>query len=81
MSGVTGTWLAGSGERIFSMIASSVSGENDIDLSSLKELSNTVPGGNQMFPDGPDTMMIVAQPYYFALTSALINVYWSEAQA
>ena len=78
---VTGSWTAGSGERVFSMIASSVAGENEIDLSSLKELSNTIPGGNQMFPDGPDTLMIVAQPYYSALSTALINLYWSEAQA
>ena len=78
---VTGSWTAGSGERVFSMIASSVAGENEIDLSSLKELSNTVPGGNQMFPDGPDTLMIVAQPYYSDLSTALINLYWSEAQA
>jgi hypothetical protein len=81
MAGVSGTWTAGSGERIFSMIASVVSGLNEIDLSDLKELSNTVPGGNQMFPDGPDTLMIVGQAYYANLTSALINLYWSEAQA
>ena len=81
MAGVSGTWTASSGERIFSMIASVVSGLNEIDLSDLKELSNTVPGGNQMFPDGPDTLMIVGQAYYANLTSALINLYWSEAQA
>jgi hypothetical protein len=80
-AGVTGSWVLGSGERIFSMIASVVSGMNEIDLSDLKELSNTVPGGNQMFPDGPDTLMIVGQAYYASLTTALINLYWSEAQA
>jgi len=81
MSGVTGSWTVGSGERIFSMIASVVSGLNEIELSELKELSNTIPGGNQMFPDGPDTLMIIATPYYANLVTALINVYWSEAQA
>ena len=81
MAGVTGSLIAGSGERIFSMIASVVSGLNEIDLSELKELSNTIPGGNQMFPDGPDTLMIIATPYYASLTTALINLYWSEAQA
>lgn len=81
MAGVSGSWTVGSGERIFSMIASVVSGLNEIDLSDLKELSNTVPGGNQMFPDGPDTLMIIATPYYANLTTALINLYWSEAQA
>ena len=81
MAGVSGSWTVGSGERIFSMIASVVAGLNEIDLSDLKELSNTVPGGNQMFPDGPDTLMIIATPYYANLTTALINLYWSEAQA
>jgi hypothetical protein len=81
MAGVSGSWTVGSGERIFSMIASVVAGLNEIDLSELKELSNTVPGGNQMFPDGPDTLMIIATPYYANLTTALINLYWSEAQA
>jgi hypothetical protein len=81
MAGVSGTYAAGSGERIFSMIANTAAGQAEIDLSQLKELSNTVPGGNQMFPDGPDTLMIVGQAYYANLTTALINLYWSEAQA
>jgi hypothetical protein len=81
MSGVSGTWTVGSGERIFSMIANVAAGQSELDLSQLKELSNTVPGGNQMFPDGPDTLMIIATPYYTNLTTALINLYWSEAQA
>ena len=80
-SGVTGSWLTGSGERIFSMISNSAAGQAEIDLKELKELSNTVPGGNQMFPDGPDTLMLIATAYYANLTTALINLYWSEAQA
>jgi hypothetical protein len=80
-SGVTGSWVAGSGERIFSMISAATAGQAEIDLKELKELSNTVPGGNQMFPDGPDTLMLIATPYYANLTNALINLYWSEAQA
>ena len=81
MAGQSGTWTNGSGERIISMIAASASGTSEIDLQQLKELSNTVPGGNQMYPDGPDTLMFIATPYYAPLTTALINVYWSEAQA
>ena len=80
-SGVTGSWVVGSGERIFSMISAATAGQAEIDLKELKELSNTVPGGNQMFPDGPDTLMLIATPYYANLTNALINLYWSEAQA
>jgi hypothetical protein len=81
MAGVSGSWTVGSGERIFSMIANVAAGQSELDLKELKELSNTVPGGNQMFPDGPDTLMIIATPYYANLTTALINLYWSEAQA
>ena len=75
-----GTYAAGSGERIFSLIAQGGS-VSTIDLSALKELSNTVIGGNRMFPDGPDTLMIVATPSFNPLTNAVLNLYWTEAQA
>lgn len=75
-----GIYSPGSGERIFSLIAQGGS-VSTIDLSALKELSNTVIGGNRMFPDGPDTLMIVATPLYTSITSAVLNLYWTEAQA
>ena len=75
-----GTYVAGSGERIFSLIAQGGS-VSTIDLSALKELSNTVIGGNRMFPDGPDTLMIVATALNTSLTNAVLNLYWTEAQA
>ena len=81
MSGVSGTYTAGSGERVFGMLANSVSAQTELDLSQLKELSNTVIGGNQMYPDGPDTLMIIVTPFSAAVTSVAINIYWSEAQA
>ena len=81
MSGVSGSYTAGSGERIFGMLANSVSAQTELDLSQLKELCNTVIGGNQMFPDGPDTLMIYVTPFAATVTSVAINLYWSEAQA
>jgi hypothetical protein len=75
-----GSYVAGSGERIFSLVAQGGS-VSTIDLSALKELSNTVIGGNRMFPDGPDTLMIIATNLNAALTNAVLNLYWTEAQA
>jgi hypothetical protein len=75
-----GAWTVGSGERIFSMFC--LGGiQNSIDLSSLKELSNSVIGGNRFFPDGPDTLMIAVAALNQNITTSSFNLYWSEAQA
>ena len=81
MAGVSGTYTAGSGERIFGMLTNATSGTTELDLNQLKELANTVIGGDQMFPDGPDTLMIIATPSIATVTSVAVNLYWSEAQA
>ena len=79
--GSTGaTYIGGSGERIFSTIAPS-GAQNTIDLSSLKELSNTVIGGNGIFPDGPDTLMIQLTPLGGTVATVITNLFWTEAQA
>jgi len=75
-----GGYTAGSGERIFSMFCIG-NNQTTIDLSSLKELSNTVIGGNRMYPDGPDTLMIAASSLNQNITTSSYNLYWSEAQA
>lgn len=75
-----GSYLANSGERIFSMFCQG-NNQATIDLSALKELSNTVIGGNRMYPDGPDTLMIMAGALNQAITPSSYNLYWSEAQA
>ena len=75
-----GSYIQGSGERIFSLIAQS-GAVSTIDLSSLKELSSTILCGNRFFPDGPDTLMITAQAYNQNITNLVTNLYWSEAQA
>ena len=64
-----------------SAIAGAGNGQNSLDISSLKELSNTVIGGNRMFPDGPDTLMIMAQALNQNIQPSSYNLYWSEAQA
>ena len=76
----TGSYTAGSGERIFSTIVP-VNEKSEIDLTQLKELSNTVIGGNSYFPDGPDTLMINLSAINNTITQAVLNLYWSEAQA
>jgi hypothetical protein len=81
MAGVSGTYTTGSGERIFGMLTNATSGTTELDLNQLKELANTVIGGDQMFPDGPDTLMIIATPSIATVTSVAVNLYWSEAQA
>jgi hypothetical protein len=75
-----GGYTAGSGERIFSMF--NLGGtQSTIDLSALKELSNTIIGGNRMFPDGPDTLLIAASALNVNITTSSYNLYWTEAQA
>jgi len=75
-----GGYTAGSGERIFSMF--NLGGtQSTIDLSGLKELSNTIIGGNRMYPDGPDTLMIAASALNVSMTTSSYNLYWTEAQA
>ena len=82
VSTVTGTYTAGSGERVFSTICNAGS-QNSIDLSGLKEISNTIIGGNGFFPDGPDTLLVQLNvPTGFpTITSYSINLFWTEAQA
>jgi hypothetical protein len=52
-------------------------------LSNLKEVCNGVIGGNQFFPDGPDTLLVqLTVPTNFPpLASYSINLFWTEAQA
>jgi hypothetical protein len=77
----TGSYIAGSGERIFSTISNN--SQNFIDLESLKEVCNGTIGGNQMFPDGPDTLLVRASvpPNFPAIDSYSVNLFWTEAQA
>ena len=82
----TFTSLAGStaqpGEQVFSFTAGCGSGDRDgIDLSDLKELTNTPIGGTGAFPNGPDVLAINAYLSNGADVDVTINLRWSEAQA
>ena len=54
------TYASEPGEQIFSTLGQP-NGFSEIDLSSLKELSNSAIGGYNNFPDGPDVLGIVVK--------------------
>ena len=82
----TFTSLSGStaqpGEQVFSFTAGCGSGDRDgIELSGLKELTNTPIGGTGAFPNGPDVLAINAFLSNGSDVDVTINLRWSEAQA
>ncbi len=68
------------GEQIFSTLGPPA-GFAEIDLSSLKELSNSAIGGYSNFPDGPDVLAVVVKNLSDATATVNLNLFWSEAQA
>jgi hypothetical protein len=78
-AGVTGTPQPG--ERVFQSIVQG-NNQNNLDLTNLKEMSNSILSGNQMFPDGPDVLLIqVTNLSTTSPASIQVNLFWSEAQA
>ena len=68
------------GETVFSFIA--VPGERStLELSQLKELTNTALGGRGTFPNGPDVLAINVYKVSGAEATANITIRWGEAQA
>ena len=68
------------GETIFSFIANP--GETaSLDLSDLKELTNTTLGGRGTYPNGPDVLAINVYKTGGTATTGNIIVRWGEAQA
>lgn len=75
------TTAAQPGEQIFSTLGQP-NGFAEIDLSSLKELSNSAIGGYSNFPDGPDVLAIVVKNLNTTSPAKVnLNLFWSEAQA
>jgi hypothetical protein len=74
------TTAATPGEQNFSTLAQ-VSGFAEIDLSQLKELTNSAIGGYSNYPDGPDVLAIVVKNLSGSSATCNINLFWSEAQA
>jgi hypothetical protein len=68
------------GEQIFSTLGPPA-GFAEIDLSSLKELSNSAIGGYSNFPDGPDVLAVVVKNLSASTATVNLNLFWSEAQA
>ena len=62
------TFAADPGEQIFSTLGQP-NGFSEIDLSQLKELSNSAIGGYSNFPDGPDVLAVVVKPLPTGITS------------
>ena len=68
------------GETVFSFIATP--GErSELNLDSLKELTNTTLGGRGTFPNGPDVLAINVYKTSGAEVNANIIIKWGEAQA
>ena len=77
----TSTVAATPGEQIFSTLGQP-NGFAEIDLSNLKELSNSAIGGYSNFPDGPDVLAVVINNLAPSTAANVnLNLFWSEAQA
>jgi hypothetical protein len=68
------------GETIFSFV-SSPANKDAIDLSSLKELTNTPIGGRGTFPNGPDVLFINVYLTTGTPVNSNLVLRWGEAQA
>lgn len=78
------------GESLFAAY-SNTSGNTTIDLSSVRDLGNSILGGGTsntvptsqagFYPDGPDILYIVATPLSSTSSTILARLNWKEAQA
>jgi hypothetical protein len=68
------------GEQVFAFVANP-GNTVELDLSQLKELTNTAIGGRGTFPNGPDVLAINVIKITGTATPASIILRWSEAQA
>jgi hypothetical protein len=68
------------GETVFSFIAGQ-SGRDALDLSPLKELTNTPIGGRGTYPNGPDVLFINVYLTQGAPILSNLVIRWGEAQA
>jgi len=68
------------GETIFSFIASPGT-NSSLDLTELKELTNTTLGGRGSYPNGPDVLAVNVYKAAGAAVACNLVIRWSEAQA
>ena len=70
------------GEALFRFI---VPGDRTVkqrfDLKSVKEIANSVIGGNEVFPDGPEVLALVVRNRVNQAATIDISLRWTEAQA
>jgi hypothetical protein len=52
-----------------------------VDISTLFELSNSILGGDSIFPDGPDILTIAVSRLTGSSTLTAAKISWAEAQA
>jgi hypothetical protein len=72
---------AAPGEQNFSTLGQP-NGFAEIDLSQLKELTNSAIGGYSNYPDGPDVLAVVVRNLSTTNAATVsVNLFWSEAQA
>jgi hypothetical protein len=67
------------GEVLFRYISSS--GTNTFDLSKIKEVQNSMLGGNNTYPDGPEVIAFVIANRNNNSANIDISLKWTEAQA
>jgi hypothetical protein len=79
LTGYRNTW-AQPGETIFSFI-SAPANKDSIDLTGLKELTNTPLGGRGTYPNGPDTLFINVYLTQGTPINAQLVLRWAEPQA
>ena len=77
---VTRNFYAVPGEQVFSFITSPAN-RDTLDLSPLKELTNTPLGGRGTYPNGPDTLFINVYVTQGNQIQINLNLRWGEAQA
>ena len=68
------------GETVFSFI-SAPGGTNSLDLTSLKELTNTAIGGRGTYPNGPDVLAVNVYKASGTAINCSLVLRWGEAQA
>jgi hypothetical protein len=73
------------GVQVYNFLAAAGAGGSDgtttVDVSSLFELSNSILGGDSIFPDGPDILTIAVSRLTGNPTLSAVKLSWSEAQA
>jgi hypothetical protein len=73
------------GVQVYNFLAAPGGGASDgtttVDVSSLFELSNSILGGDSIFPDGPDILTIAVSRLTGNPTLSSAKLSWSEAQA